>query len=100
MDDLISRQDAIDAIKKELYLTSFFRPRENWSQDGRKTVSNRRVVKSLPSAPERRGKWERLYLADMDGWRPFLYACSECNAKYSSMYNYCPHCGTRMESEE
>ena len=91
MDDLISRQAAIDGINKEL---------------DRETLLNRFVrkividaVRALPSAqPERKtGHWVGHWI---EGGEP--YHCSECGeftretVMGKPRWNYCPNCGAKM----
>ena len=50
---------------------------------------------------EAEGKWEEWYPPKhmiLTG-EEMLYRCSVCTAKYPDVagYNYCPHCGARME---
>ena len=38
-------------------------------------------------------------------WKPYLKEgltdmCSECGSRFYRPWNYCPHCGARMESED
>lgn len=90
MSDLISRQAAIDALKRAEALTRAF---------GYHHVIE--TIRELPSAEPRKGKWERHYS------RPNVYAdlfwhCSECGYKndenYAPVYHhFCPNCGARME---
>ena len=57
------------------------------------------VKKEIPRSPIRRGYWydpdrSRVHV----GWK-----CSNCGAKYRvyySDYDYCPHCGKRIDWEE
>lgn len=88
--DLISRQAAIEALKRAEALTRAF---------GYHHVIE--TIRELPSAEPRKGKWERHYS------RPNVYAdlfwhCSECGYKndenYAPVYHhFCPNCGARME---
>ena len=88
MDDLISRQAAIDAIDKALSRT-FVEP------------CGEMILKDLPSAqPEReKGKW----VGCDDDWLKTMCKCSECgamidiNEKYRNFF--CYHCGARMDGE-
>ena len=94
MDDLISRQAAIDA------------GRHAWA----KGLEPTQYLEELPSAqPERKtGKWihgselSREMIGDVvtaifyEGWE-----CSECHCLVSEerepLWKYCPNCGTEME---
>lgn len=83
MDDLISRQAAIDAF---------------WSLDAELRPSAigaiLNMLKDLPSA-ERRGRWEDVEPAP----NGLLYAtCSVCGKRQTiESVNYCGECGARME---
>ena len=86
MDDLISRQAAIDAVSNML--------RRKFGIGGDLAEI---TLAELPSAqPERkRGKWKP-YRCDM-------YECSECGYIYTELTdrhrcgaNYCPNCGADM----
>ena len=92
MDDLISRQAAIDEIK-EIY---------EWHDN----VTKERIIEHfvrLPSAqPERmKGKWKRAYLDHKAmGKRPSVLYCSICNQCIAYSTNFCPNCGARMTEED
>lgn len=85
MDDLISRQDAIDAL-------AFFTEK---SPTGR---TAQEVVKALPSAqPERKtGKW--IIVTDSRGRHAECPYCGEW--KYHSSQKFCGECGALMKGEE
>ena len=88
-DDLISRQAAIEALKRAEALTRAF---------GYHNVIE--TIRDVPTAEPKKGKWERHYS------RPNVYAdlfwyCSECGYKndenYAPVYHhYCPNCGARL----
>ena len=85
MNDLISRQAAIDAIGNIYPSVAWL----DYAAD---------VIKALPSAqPERKkGEWR---LFDGQNW----YRCSECGAvrrQISFMENFCPNCGADMRGEQ
>lgn len=76
MSDLIDRHEAINAVGNAI-------------ADGRSWY---RALKEVPSA-EKTGKWTE---GDMSG----LLQCSSCGEfldEFGHRWNYCPHCGTRME---
>lgn len=104
MSDLIERQAAIDALRRE-YNTDD----SDWPTEYQLGLSaGRRIIDALPSAqfiePEREtGTWQRKYS------RPGVYAdlcwhCSICGGKfsdtYANMWKYCPDCGAKMEGEQ
>ena len=98
MDDLISRQAAIDAIRGEIEINGYSHVVD--------------VLEQLPSAqPERKtGKWiERKHgywsfvndKGERDGWIP-SYECSECRSggwRNPEVMNFCPSCGADMRGE-
>ncbi len=90
MDDLISRQAAIDALNE----LKIYRPLDS----DRWVISDclNKIV-NLPSA-ERRGRWEELYKNN--------YKCSVCGSWWTCEgspiergFDYCPTCGSRMDLE-
>ena len=93
MDDLISRQAAIDAVAEGLKRT-FVEYRD---------VAEKMLNKVPSAQPERiKGRW--IKNADENCW---WYECSECgdypmkNAYgHEELSAYCPHCGAIMEGEE
>lgn len=85
MDDLISRQAAIEAMNtwdwQELYLPIHFK----------------QLLEELPSAqPERKtGKWEKTITH-----YPYCSICEwmpEEDEMTHGLYNFCPNCGAKME---
>ena len=91
MDDLINRQDVVDAIVK---WTVEDRPNEVMPTD----LIDR--VNALPSAG-RDGKWLNHY-CDEDGYVDGI-ECSCCRDWWyvgRNLPNYCPNCGADMRGEE
>jgi PHP family Zn ribbon phosphoesterase len=95
MDDLIRRQDAIDAIR------AFYD--EYIVYDNGKSIED--LISELPSAqPERkRGKWV-LHPEVRNIYGGIYIECSECHTKYVVQYvedeKYCRNCGAEMERGE
>lgn len=101
MNDLISRQAAIEALEREkTYCTAFrdgyvkkniFEKYNMGIDDGIKALNN------LPSAVKQ-GKW---FNTSTDIPKLLMNVCSECGFQYPSAirtrFNYCPNCGARME---
>ena len=97
MQDLISRQAAIDALY-------------DWSEHSMTDAEAWHIkqvigdIKSLPSAqPERKGRWIKLdmhaHLAN--------HKCTACGQECyvptcmgDPMYTYCPNCGAKMDGEK
>lgn len=89
MDDTISRQAAIDAVKQREWLT----------EDAKEILEE--VLTQLPSAqPERKtGRW--IPHEDEDG-EHYGDKCSECGEWYVMPYgktNFCPNCGADMKGD-
>ena len=89
MDDLISRQAAIDALKRAEALTRAF---------GYHNVIE--TIRELPTA-EKKGKW--IPVTNGRGG----HECDQCHEYAPSwqtgeehLTNYCPNCGARMEESE
>lgn len=90
MSDLISRQDAINLLKK-------------WS-DGYDyiEIETELAIKEfqhLPSTQPKRGRWKQTKAY------PNLIFCDECGEPYersnsNDKWNYCPNCGAKMEEQE
>ena len=91
MNDLISRQAAIDAIEAyfgDLPIVVHY--------------DMLQLIKKLPSA-ERRGRWEDGKRMRFDGTFHWFRQCSEClyereDDTPEKDTNYCPDCGARMEA--
>lgn len=87
MDDMISRQAAIDEIK-EIY---------EWHDN----VTKERIIehfKQLPSA-ERTGRWTYVYDENAKLFFKNQWVCSACGMSNAyGMSDFCPHCGAMMEN--
>lgn len=87
MDDLIRRQDAIDAIQKaydrETLLNRFVR------DIATKTLNN------LPSAERKHGEWVTVKGSNGKDYRK----CTNClhTQEITGLLNYCPICGADMK---
>ena len=91
MSDLIDRQAAIDEVHKN-YDTIL-----DFKSDGRTVADSfEDIINALPSAqPERKpGKWEIYNISPFDGQG---CECSECGFEGVPYWNFCPHCGIKME---
>ena len=89
MDDLISRQAAIDALSMMQGIVA-----ENGVRKGISMAWQQ--IADLPSA-ELRGRW--IGSDDFDEY----YRCSECErgeTQFGGLYRYCPNCGAKMKGEE
>ena len=102
MDDLISRQAAIDLLSFEKEMLNRVLndtdvvgvEREKFSWGLGLIESNIKDIEELPSA-ERRGRWENIEHAP-DG---LMYVtCSECGKRQTVEFtSYCGNCGAKME---
>ena len=81
--DLISRQAAIDAIKKW-----------NW-QDVYLPIHYQRVLEEVPSADRPKGEWIDVTKHGGD----FVVKCSECGCLQLETQNFCPNCGADMRGD-
>ena len=94
MDDLISRQAAIMAVKTgALSGATLFGRTDEGATAYYETV---KAIKALPSAqPQRKkGKWIL---------ETFQIRCSQCNKLFSDNLfpsNYCPNCGADMRGQQ
>lgn len=85
MNDLISRQAALDIIDSELnvWLTD-----EEWLR----IEALGMLIEDLPAiSPVKHGKWELV-----DEAEPMRYGCSECKKLSYTQDNYCSYCGAAM----
>jgi hypothetical protein len=112
MDDLISRQTAIDAMinsRSNADVTLVPGSYTNGWIDGRKLLLDEllQVVFELPSAQPKTGKWinghwdgDSNFRIDGRGNCWFVRECSNCHEEIKGKpTNYCPNCGARMGKE-
>ena len=104
MNDLSSRQAAIDALEKvaELYPWRVLGDRDSYSQynEAWQDALNRAdsEIEALPSAQTERkkGKWTIYDRHTI----PYQYICSECGTYYHTRYDFCPTCGADMRENK
>lgn len=104
--DLISRQAAIDAVKKNTFRLTFaeeqnYEGHVAWSAYAVYSDVIEGALLELPSAqPERNGEW--LMLPDPYGFFDEIPVCSGCGCttKMREKYNYCPNCGACMKERQ
>lgn len=91
MQDLIDRQEAIDAMRQYSYFNDF---------DVSVIDEDIAVIalKDLPSAqPERpKGKWIHYDEGDFD----YDYKCSNCGSVMWDNSDFCPNCGADMREDD
>ena len=99
MDDLISRQAAIDAFDTEgNELIVAGKENADAVEKYLKTVMER--IEQLPSAEPGSGKWID---ANICGELPVI-VCDQCHTffpiAFGDFHNFCPNCGAKMEVTE
>ena len=97
-DDTISRKTAIKAIQ-DLYPAmpriDFGDNISNWQQKYRQYIECENVIRILPSAERKKGRW--ISLDDFRGkYNDRGYKCSECDEHSDYEENFCPNCGAEM----
>ena len=108
MDDLISRQSAIDALGERPMV---------WTEDNEYDLGcvsqydlDRLAIEAVPSAdvqPVRHGRWEWIASTAVEQhgtWLPYLkegltVKCSECGSRFDRPWHYCPSCGATMDGD-
>jgi len=98
MDDLISRQAAIEALAEQIALcdkalNSFgISMKDEYAVKVEKAslVAYKEQLEAIPAAdvvPVRLGEW-------LDGYK--MQTCSLCKCRGKKSWTFCPHCGARM----
>ena len=103
MDDLISRQAAIDAVKKNTFRLTVAEEQNcgghvAWSAEAVYSEVMEGALLDLPSAqPERKnGKWIVSHIPDS-----MLWECNQCGFDCGAhSFNFCPNCGADMRGEQ
>ena len=105
--DLISRQDAIDALGEEPPVwydgDDEIAERNQWRRD-------KAAIESLPSAEPKTGKWKSTtsgdhYKCSVCGYRAGYWFNEENSCEYSMdmsewLSNFCPNCGAKMKGAD
>jgi rubrerythrin len=90
--DLISRQAAIDALKRAKYPNKDIRDKFDSGRNAGLTYAAV-IVEGLPAVQPKKGKWIGKY--------PVASVCSECGYLIHNgnikAFAYCPNCGAKME---
>ena len=99
MDDLISRQAAIDMFQRLAY--------DDWNQGTGTTWASAfseaaDMIENLPSAqPERKhGKWIRMWKNNFECSNCGSWWGSNSDSKLSDDFAFCPNCGAEMREKE
>ena len=107
MSDLISRQEAINALGERPDVSDYWTDEYSIGQRDQYDA-DRFAIETVPTVEPKRGKWIN------DGKRCALYKCSACNdlctvagwancIPEEQMYKgfkFCPNCGAKMERNE
>ena len=104
MNDLISRQAAIEHLKKRLYETALNNDTEHPYYE---EMADNRVsvwLDEVPTIEPKRGKWVTTPYTDYDD----AWECSACGCLWTFIEgtpkdngaNYCPNCGAKMDGGE
>ena len=101
MSDLISKQDAINALVEKGQSSKRYKLGEIWELNLPEIID---AIDALPSAePERKTvKVEKFPLECFDGVLVVISGHCDCGTLVfnDQRYKYCPHCGARLEWDE
>lgn len=94
MDELISRQKAIDALRA-MQTYKLFAGDDMLLIDQAGAMTE---LMLLPPAEPKTGKW--VDTGSNEEWYAREYECSECGGTMLGESNFCPNCGAKMEATE
>lgn len=96
MDDVIYRQEAIDALATECSWTIY-------DEHGQLTPNGEEILETLKKIPsaQKKGRWMPIIEANENGepYQSGVY-CSECGFPNTTEDNFCSECGADMRGEE
>lgn len=95
MDDLISRQDALNIL--DGWKRTFKEISHNQSAADIELIKSE-FAKLIPVKKSecKPGKWE-IYVISVYAFDEERYRCSECGFEGAPYWNFCPGCGAKME---
>ena len=104
-DEYIKRKDVLECIKES-------RDGIDWgqSEDGDaflhysaclyRTIASNECFPPADVVEVRHGKWRTVDIFSEKGYGERYYQHKECSTElYKSPYNFCPHCGAKMDGE-
>ena len=101
--DLISRQDAIDALEEQLDYLQMLNKNENPTAEGKWYGVNwaRNTIADLPYKQNERpkGEWISNYQIVGESFINPGRRCSLCGKVVEFSENYCPNCGADMRGD-
>lgn len=92
--DLISRQQAIKAIKESFI--QIFQSNANGPLDLDSVTHVTHILNSLPSEGHKTGYWVKADSAQYFRKHYPAYTCSCCNFRKEGRWNFCPNCGAEI----
>ena len=97
LNDLISRADAIEAIRS---MTITIGGNNVFPDNVKSSVLDAlEFAPSIEAEPVRHGRWLEIGSYDEDGYYDIDYKCSECGRFETLKQPYC-HCGAKMDAKE
>ena len=96
------RIEILNKIKEVCFSEDWLQFRVDNGSNGQRDFLINYIEQLPPVTPTRKkGKWER-EVFDLGADLPIRvgYQCSECGNYFDAEFNFCPHCGAEMESEE